>query len=136
MIALGLSGCAATPYGNFTTNTAPITLNDTLAADTMKRLEALYPPAATQFALGQPTSDKYGAALVKALRTKGYAIMEYNPDTADKQGSALSLRYVLDTPMKGLYRLTVVAGTTPITRAYVEQNNTVAPAGAWVQMEQ
>lgn len=135
IIAIALTGCAP-PYGNFITEATPATLNETLAKDTMKQLVALYPPARTHFTISHPTEDKYGAALVKTLREKGYSILEYNPATATKQESGLALRYVLDTPAKGLYRLTVIAGVKPITRAYVEQNSVITPAGAWVQREQ
>jgi len=135
IIALGLVGCASS-YGNFITEATPTTLNETLATDTLKQLVTLYPPARTHFTIGHPTADKYGAALVKTLREKGYSILEYNAATAAKQESGLSLRYVLDSPTKGLYRLTVIAGAKPLTRAYVEQNSIIAPAGAWVQREQ
>jgi hypothetical protein len=80
----GLAGCASTePYGNFLGGPhAPATLNERLAADTVKQLTVLYPPASTRFDLGQPTPDAYGSALVESLRIKGYAILEFEPDEA------------------------------------------------------
>ena len=139
----GLAGCASIePYGNFLGANAPATLNEKLAADTVKQLTVLYPPASTRFDLGQPTPDAYGSALVESLRIKGYAILEFEPDEAapadnpDTVGPGLSLRYVLDAPAStNLYRVTVMVGSQSLSRAYVAQNETVAPAGAWVRKE-
>ena len=142
----GLSGCASIePYGNFLGANAPATLNERLAADTVKQLTVLYPPASTRFDLGQPTPDAYGSALVESLRIKGYAILEFesdeaaqanNPDNPNTAGPGLSLRYVLDAPAStNLYRVTVMVGSQSLSRAYVAQNETVAPAGAWVRKE-
>jgi len=139
----GLAGCASIePYGNFLGANAPATLNEKLAADTVKQLTVLYPPASTRFDLGQPTPDAYGSALVESLRIKGYAILEFEPDEAasadnpNTAGPGLSLRYVLDAPAStNLYRVTVMVGSQSLSRAYVAQNDTVAPAGAWVRKE-
>jgi hypothetical protein len=139
----GLAGCASIEtYGNFLGANAPATLNEKLAADTVKQLTVLYPPASTRFDLGQPTPDAYGSALVESLRIKGYAILEFEPDEAasvdnpDTARSGLSLRYVLDAPAStNLYRVTVMVGAQSLSRAYVAQNETVAPAGAWVRKE-
>ena len=139
----GLAGCASIePYGNFLGANAPATLNERLAADTVKQLTVLYPPASTRFDFGQPTPDAYGSALVESLRIKGYAILEFEPDEAasadapDTAGPGLSLRYVLDAPAStNLYRVTVMVGSQSLSRAYVAQNDTVAPAGAWVRKE-
>ena len=76
LLAMALAGCASTaPYGNFATH-PPAGLEERIAADTVKQLVALYPPARTRFHLGQPTPDAYGSALVEALRAKGYALEE------------------------------------------------------------
>ena len=139
----GLAGCTSIePYGNFLGANAPATLNEKLAADTVKQLTVLYPPASTRFDLGQPTPDAYGSALVESLRIKGYAILEFEPDEAAPAGNSdtarpgLSLRYVLDAPAStNLYRVTVMVGSQSLSRAYVAQNDTVAPAGAWVRKE-
>jgi hypothetical protein len=139
----GLAGCASIePYGNFLGANAPATLNEKLAADTVKQLTVLYPPASTRFDLGQSTPDAYGSALVESLRIKGYAILEFEPDEAASADSAatagpgLSLRYVLDAPAStNLYRVTLMVGSQSLSRAYVAQNDSVAPAGAWVRKE-
>lgn len=133
-----LAACAS-PYGNFI-KSAPTSLNDKLVADTVKQLVALYPPASTHFEIDQPTSDGYGNALVKQLRVKGYAVAVKAVEpmfikTHETTAGALRLRYVLDAPAN-LYRLTVSVDHKTITRAFVEQNNMIIPAGAWVQKEQ
>jgi len=142
LVVAGLAGCALTgPYGNFLDGTS-VSINETLAADTMKQLVVLYPPASTRFDLGQSTLDAYGTALVQSLRDKGYAILEFDqktpvkPDTTPGAGPGLRLRYVLDAPAgTNLFRVTVLVGSKSLSRAYVEQNNTVFPAGVWALRE-
>lgn len=141
-LVIGLSGCATEPYGNFVSSaSSPAGFNESLVADTMKQLVALYPPASTRFDLDQPTSDDpFGRALVESLRAHGYAITELKPTAAKNtnQSAAPSiLHYVLDEPVStNLYRITVLVGPESITRAYLMKNNTIAPAGAWVRREQ
>ena len=146
LLLAGLAGCASTePYGNFLGANAPASVNERLAADSVRQLVTLYPPASTRFNLGQPTPDAYGSALLESLRTQGYAILEFDADlaapadqpaAAGAAGSGLSLRYVVDAPPStNLYRVTVMVGAKSLSRAYVAQNDTVAPAGAWVRKE-
>jgi hypothetical protein len=46
------------------------------------------------------------------------------------------LRYVLDQAGdSNLYRLTLMVGNQSITRPYLAQNGTFAPAGYWVRKE-
>ena len=139
LLAMALAGCASTaPYGNFATH-PPAGLEERIAADTVKQLVALYPPARTRFHLGQPTPDAYGSALVEALRAKGYALVEVKTspqETAPATAPGLSLHYVLDAVASpNLYRVTVMVGQKSLSRAYLAQNNRVAPAGAWVRKE-
>ncbi|CAE6823878.1 hypothetical protein R69658_05977 [Paraburkholderia aspalathi] len=157
LLLVGLAGCATNaPYGNFAA--APLDLNQKMAAATVAQLVALYPPAQTRFNLKQPTTDAYGASLVDALRAKGYALLEFAPQGAGQggpQGAAsasapqaasqpvaaaepggLDLRYIVDAPAAtNLYRVTVLVGQESISRAFVSQNGTVVPAGAWVRKE-
>lgn len=135
LLAMALAGCASTaPYGNFATH-PPAGLEERIAADTVKQLVALYPPARTRFHLGQPTPDAYGSALVEALRAKGYALVEFK-EAAPATVSGLSLYYVLDAAASpNLYRVTVTVGQKSLSRAYLAQNDRVAPAGAWVRKE-
>jgi hypothetical protein len=134
LLAMALAGCASTaPYGNFATH-PPAGLEERIAADTVKQLVTLYPPARTRFHLGQPTPDAYGSALVEALRAKGYALVEFKAAPATAPG--LSLHYVLDAAASpNLYRVTVTVGQKSLSRAYLAQNDRVAPAGAWVRKE-
>jgi len=153
LLALALGGCATTaPYGNFVQ--PPVTVDQQqLAGDAAKQLAALWPPAKTRFELQQPTPDEFGAALLGNLRSAGYAVLEYAPQTAAGAGNAqqkaadpvvvvtpttaaLPLRYVLDHDAgTGLYRLTLLVGSQSITRPYLEQNHTLIPAGYWVRKE-
>ncbi|MBK7024112.1 MAG: conjugal transfer protein TrbH [Sulfuritalea sp.] len=134
-LVMALAGCASTaPYGNFATE-PPAGLEERIAADTVKQLVALYPPARTRFHLGQPTPDAYGSALVEALRAKGYALVEVK-EAAPATAPGLSLHYVLDAVASpNLYRVTVMVGQKSLSRAYLAQNDRVAPAGAWVRKE-
>jgi type IV secretion system protein TrbH len=152
---LGLAACTTaptpTPYGNFAGTRAGF--DEKMAADTVKQLLVLYPPATTQFNLRQATPDAFGASLVSGLRDKGYAVSEgkleqtaqqarpSNPAGQEKtagmqQPAGLDLRYVLDQPVSlNLYRVTVLVGNQSLTRAYVEQNAALLPAGSWVRRE-
>ena len=135
LLVTALAGCASTaPYGNFATE-PPAGLEERIVADTVKQLVALYPPARTRFHLGQPTPDAYGSALVEALRARGYALVEFK-EAAPATALGLSLHYVLDAAASpNLYRVMVTVGQKSLSRAYLAQNDRVAPAGAWVRKE-
>jgi len=134
-----LSGCAAVRNERFTTP-VPVALGNSLAADAIKQLQALYPPAQTQFNIGQPVpkTDSFGTSLVLQMREKGYAVQAYD----SKQPAAvagLSTHYTVDKPasslFRGLYRVQLTVGKAILTRAYTAGNNTAVPAGAWAKME-
>ena len=147
VVASLVAGCAAPVkhYGNFVAEPAPGSLSQTLAADTVKQLMALYPPASTRFDFKQSTPDAYGAALVESLRTNGYALLEFKPEDATQDAKpepsamesvGLSFNYILDAPATtNLYRVLVIVGPRTLSRAYLVQNNTIAPAGAWARKE-
>lgn len=137
-LALVLAGCTTNPpYGHFAAS--PAAVDEALAADAIKQLTALYPPAKTRLTLAQPTPDPFGRALVKGLRQQGYALLELNPKRAKPSGSAesgLKLAYVLDdTGSLSLYRLTLRVGTQSLTRAYRAAGGTGVAAGAWARQE-
>lgn len=146
-VALGLGGCASTgPYGNFVQ--ADGLNQQQLAADAVQQFAKLYAPAHTNLELQQPTPDPFGQALVKSLREKGYSLLEYTPDSAASKAAQadnakaeagalrLPLRYVLDQAGdSNLYRLTLLVGNQSITRPYLAQNGTFAPAGFWSRKE-
>ncbi|EKT4503793.1 TPA: conjugal transfer protein TrbH [Pseudomonas aeruginosa] len=143
-----LAGCASKPYGNFLEN-APLSTNQKLAADSVKQLVAVYPPASTRLNLVHEAPDAYGRALVSTLRARGYALQEVTdeaakkpveskpaPATAYPASPGLALSYVIDNPTDtNLYRVTLTVGSQSLTRAYVAQNNTVHPAGEWTRKE-
>lgn len=88
LFVLTLGGCATSrPYGNFV---APALALDAqpLAAEAAGQLATLWPPARTRFALEHPTPDAFGTALVGALRTAGYAVLEHGPAQASGADSS------------------------------------------------
>lgn len=132
VLALALGGCASTPkggvpQGNFLPQSVA---QQRLADDTLRQLQALYPPAKTRVVLAQPATDPFGAALLKGLRSSGYAVQEgaKAPPAAD---GALPLFYVVDQLGGGLVRVLVTVGKTSISRAYLDQ----AAAGPWMRKE-
>jgi hypothetical protein len=135
-----LSGCATDRNAHFIAP-VPVELGSSLAADAIKQLQTLYPPAQTKFNLGQPVPkmDSFGTSLVFEMRQKGYAIQEVSPVEPAEPLSGLSLTYAVDRPasnlIAGLYRVQLRVGKAILTRAYTDKNNTATPAGAWAKME-
>ncbi|AAF85610.1 conjugal transfer protein TrbH [Xylella fastidiosa] len=145
-----LTSCATqNMHGNYAA--VSIEANKTMADVTVAQLVALYPPAHTRLDFQQTITDPYGAALLSALRKKGYSVLEYNPQpqavpaksaataalvTANPT-SGLPLSYVVDSPESmNLYRITVQIGVQSISRAFVvATNGNLYPAGAWVRKE-
>ncbi len=145
LFVLALGGCATTgQYGNFVPPTATVDQQQ-LAREAVQQLAVLYPPAKTRLELQQATTDAFGQALVLTLRERGYALLEFNPASAKAQATAASepaspaalpLRYVLDQAGdSNLYRLTLLVGHQSITRPYLVQDGSFAPAGYWVRKE-
>ena len=149
-IAFGLAGCASGPaptaYGHFVQ--VPVAANDKVMADDVaNKLGTLYPPARTSIKLRQATPDAFGITLVTALRTKGYALAEFDPAqrTGTPAGTAggmsatggdLALAYVVDQPLDaGIYRVTVVLNSQSLSRVYKAKDGGIAPAGYWVRKE-
>lgn len=148
-----LAGClSSSPYGYLVKGAVPPQMPERLAQDTVTRMEALYPPAHTRLALTHPATDAYGAALIGALRRKGYGVMEsrvntrMNPSTRDdmpvavppavshKEGQPFG--YVVDGPFEPrLYRVTVFIGSQSLSRAYRMDEQMITQAGAWVRKE-
>ncbi|HYQ92666.1 MAG TPA: conjugal transfer protein TrbH [Candidatus Competibacteraceae bacterium] len=140
---LSLASCATAPYGNFAA--APAAYDQKMAADTVRQLTALYPPAHTRFAIKQPAKDAYGLSLIEALRVHGYALFEpgegrssqpMSTSMDNNPSSGLDLHYAVDKQSDiNLYRVTVTVGQQSLSRAYIAQNDTVYPAGSWVRKE-
>ena len=135
-----LSGCATVRNDHFTTP-VPVELGNSLAADAIKQLQTLYPPAHTKFNIGQPVpeTDSFGTSLVLQMREKGYAVQIVDPTQPAEAVSGLSILYTVDKPASslfaGLYRVQLIVGKAILTRAYTAKNNTAIPAGAWAKME-
>ena len=136
-----LSGCATVRNDHFTTTPVPVELGNSLAADAIKQLQTLYPPAHTKFNIGQPVpkTDSFGTSLVLQMREKGYAVQTYDPTQPAEALAGLSTHYTVDKPASslfaGLYRVQLTVGKAILTRAYTAGNNTAIPAGAWAKME-
>ncbi len=133
VLALALAGCASipsgtVPQGNFLPKTAE---QQRLADDALRQIQALYPPARTRLALAQPAADPFGAALLKGMRSAGYAVQEGGSEKAQDANGALPLVYVVDPLGAGMVRVMVTVGGTSISRAYIDQ----AAAGPWVRKE-
>jgi hypothetical protein len=141
-IPLFLAGCATNgllPYGNHL-KPASLPFNRAIAADMVKKLVILYPPAGTTIGLKQVATDDFGGSLVGLLRTKGYAILEYNPTTytptKEAPNPSISLNYIIDqVPSMALYRATLFINGQPLSRVYTADNGVLQPAGSWVRKE-
>jgi len=149
LLSLGLAGCAThAPYGNFVENPTGLNQHE-VASDSVEKITELYPPAKTRFELKQPTPDAFGMALVRGLRDRGYALLEFDPEAAKAQqqastatanptptGSGLPLRYVFDQfTGTNMYRVTIMVGNESLTRAYSQESGGIVPAGYWVRKE-
>jgi hypothetical protein len=119
-----------------------------IAIDVVKKLVVLYPPARTRFDLRQATSDDFGRALVEQMRSKGYAIEEYKPESASKPARVLaatstnavapatSLAYFIDqTGDSGIYRVTLSIDRQSLIRAYQTGAGSISPASYWVRKD-
>jgi type IV secretion system protein TrbH len=142
ILVLFLVGCATNgplPYGN-RLNPAALAYNRAIAADTVKKLVTLYPPAGTTIGLKQLATDDFGGSLVGLLRMKGYAILEYNPATdaraKEAPNPAISLNYIIDqVPSMAFYRATLFINGQPLSRVYTADKGVLQPAGSWVRQE-
>jgi hypothetical protein len=116
----------------------PAELSNSMAADAIKQLQTLYPPAQTKFNIAQPVpkTDSFGTSLVFEMREKGYAVQIVD---STQPAEGLSTLYTVDKPASslfaGLYRVQLTVGKAILTRAYTAGNNTAIPAGAWAKME-
>ncbi len=140
LFILALFGCAN--MGNDTMPLLiPVGMGNSMASDSIKQLQTLYPPAQTEFNIGQPVpkTDVFGTSLVFMMREKGYAVQEYNPTQSTGTLTGIGFQYSVDRPVSsaytGLYRVKLVVGKAILTRAYTAKNNMTIPAGAWAKME-
>lgn len=111
LFSLGLAGCAThATYGNFVENPAGLNQQE-IASDTVEKITELYPPAKTRFELKQPTPDAFGTALVRGLRDRGYALLEFDPETAKAQQRQQATRSTRTAP--NVEATTAPANPTP-----------------------
>jgi len=132
--ALALAGCVtSSPYGNHLQQSSAAS-QEQMARDAAQQLSAIWPPAKTRIELHQSTPDAFGTALVRELRERGYATLEFNPAVPPAPSTSVPLRYVLDEA-GAMYRLTVMLGDQSISRPYKENDGALVPAGYWVRKE-
>lgn len=131
------TGCATPKYGDLTaTKNTPYGLNAKLVDGAVTKLEVLYPPASTQFNIGQSIlpNDNFGLELISTLRNHGYAVQEFSKKHPADEQPGTSLRYTIDQN-QGLYRIKLNIGSDTLTRAYIEQEDSIVPAGSWARLE-
>lgn len=150
LLLASITGCATNPpqsqgiHGNFVpAETA--TYQQQFAADAIRQLEQLYPPASTRFDLRQPAPDPFGMSLTGSLRGLGYALMEMKSPAAASNGApspvaggdgCVPLNYIVDAvSTDGMYRVALFIGKQSLTRAYLVRDGVAHPAGAWVRKE-
>ena len=139
VLLLALAGCATTQYGNYVEDNSE-THNSIIASDAAYQLMQIYPPASTRFNMQHPTTDPFGTALIRSLRTGGYAIQEISKsnlagsvNTIDDNDGA-TLAYIFDQS-SDVYRLSIMIDEKILTRAYMPHEEGVVPGGSWVFKE-
>lgn len=130
-VALVLTGCAFTSaHLGSNAAVAPAPEAQAMAADSLVELVKLYPPAISRLAIDASASDDaFGQALTDGLRKRGYAVVE-GARGAKVDPSAVPLRYVVDQPMTGYYRVMLRVGAQSLTRGYTTEGG-VAPSAGW-----
>ena len=139
VLLFALSGCATTQYGNYVEDNSEAH-NSIIASDAAYQLMQIYSPASTRFNMQHPTTDPFGAALIRSLRTGGYAIQEISKsnlagsvNTIDDNDGA-TLAYIFDQS-SDVYRLSIMIDEKILTRAYMPHEEGVVPGGSWVFKE-
>ncbi|TKW64678.1 MAG: hypothetical protein DI616_18220 [Paracoccus denitrificans] len=131
-VALLLAGCAwnSGHHGSYATVAAPSDAQ-AMATDSLAELVKLYPPAISRVAIDPAANDDgFGSALADGLRRRGYAVVE----ASGKRGgdaTALPLRYVVDQPTPGFYRVMLTVAGQSLTRGYTIGEAGVAPSAGW-----
>lgn len=132
-LALALSGCAlfgGKRHGSYAV-VAPPSQTQAIVADSLVELVKLYPPAISRLSIDRKSAaDAFGRELVDGLRKRGYAVVEAS-GKGKANSSALPLRYVMDEPMTGFYRVMLRVGNQSLTRGYAVSQAGVSPAAGW-----
>ena len=124
LIVLLISGCASGPYGSFIKDERSYS---PIVSDVLQELDSKYPPAKTNFFMLHKVKDPFGTLFISEMRSKGYAIQEYEEGV---ELSGISFGYVLDT-VEGFYRITLFINGERLSRPYTNESNTVLPSGSW-----
>lgn len=117
-------------------------MGHSMALDAIQQLQTRYPPAQTEFDIGQSShkSDSFGSSLVVLLRESGYGVQEYHSISDNGSSTGITFEYSVDKPVinviKNLYWVKLTVGKTLMTRAYTDKNNSAVPFGAWAIREQ
>ncbi|MCU7800484.1 MAG: hypothetical protein KZQ70_10125 [gamma proteobacterium symbiont of Lucinoma myriamae] len=136
-------------YGNYIDN-EHTTYDEQIANDVIQKIQKSFSPANTRFNLKQESDDAFGQLLVSTLRSNGYALSELgdlnsgedinnvkveknNPYA--KKPIGYDLNYIVDQPMQGFYRVTLLIGKESLSRAYLIQDSLIQPASAWIHKE-
>lgn len=147
LCCLAFTGCAASrtdnsrSVGDYSRGTTPAQIAN-LAADAVRQLSLLSPPAATRLEFTQPTADSFGKSLVEALRARGYAVNEQPAQAsagmrpAPSASGTLRIGYLVDQiPDPAIVRVTLFVGTQSVTRGYLARGEAMNPVGAWLRKE-
>ena len=135
-------------YGNYIDN-EHTTYDEQIANDVIQKIQKSFSPANTRFNLKQESDDAFGQILVNSLRSNGYALSELGEDIDNnidkikveknnpyaKKPIGYDLNYIVDQPMQGFYRVTLLIGKESLSRAYLIQYNLIQPASAWIHKE-
>ena len=135
-------------YGNYIDN-EHTTYDEQIANDVIQKIQKSFSPANTRFNLKQESDDAFGQILVNSLRSNGYALSEIGEDIDNnidkikveknnpyaKKPIGYDLNYIVDQPMQGFYRVTLLIGKESLSRAYLIQYNLIQPASAWIHKE-
>ena len=126
---MSLSGCAfgRAPLTNVEIAAAPLDLQ-AMAADAIIQLNRLYPPGGSR--IGIDESGAFGKLLEEGMRRHGYAVVGMRRG-APIDPIALPLRYVVDQPLPGMYRVTLHVGLQTISRGYRAAGAKIVPTAMW-----
>lgn len=139
VLLFAMSGCATTQYGNYVEANSEAH-NSIIASDAAYQLMQVYSPASTRFNLQHPTTDSFGSALIRSLRTGGYAIQENSKSSLAESATTIdnndgaTLAYIFDQS-SDVYRLSIMIDEKILTRAYMPHEEGVVPGGSWVFKE-
>ncbi len=118
-LALSLGGCSTFTNNYENKNITPKTMHS-IATDSSNLLAQKYPAGNTTFSMSKCDKNcgQFATFLIAQLRKKGFAI-----DTSTENG--ISLRYLLDTVGKDLYRLGLITPHWRMDMMYQDSNNRV-----------